>query len=63
METSGMSETLLRDGSYTVLAPTNMAFSYLNQWRLDEMLNDPERVKKVKRLVCEHCEHCEHNQY
>ncbi|XP_025085246.1 transforming growth factor-beta-induced protein ig-h3-like [Pomacea canaliculata] len=46
METSGMSETLLRDGSYTVLAPTNMAFSYLNQWRLDEMLNDPERVKK-----------------
>nr|KAG5711558.1 hypothetical protein BaRGS_016740 [Batillaria attramentaria] len=45
METSGISEVLLRDGRYTVLAPSNRAFSYLNQWRLDKVLNDPERLK------------------
>ena len=47
METSGLSEVLLRDGRYTVLAPTNRAFTYLNQWRLDHMMNDPDRLRKV----------------
>ena len=47
METSGLSELLLQGGRYTVLAPTNKAFTYLNQWRLDEMLNDPDRLRKV----------------
>ena len=47
METSGLSELLLRDGRYTVLAPTNKAFTYLNQWRLDQMMNDPDRLRKV----------------
>ena len=51
METSGLSEVLLRDGRYTVLAPTNKAFSYLNQWRLDEMMNDPDRLRKVGNVV------------
>ncbi|KAL8573227.1 hypothetical protein ACOMHN_006639 [Nucella lapillus] len=46
METSGVSETLLRDGRYTVLAPSNKAFTYLNQWRLDQMMNNPKRLEK-----------------
>ncbi|XP_076446809.1 transforming growth factor-beta-induced protein ig-h3-like [Babylonia areolata] len=46
METSGVSEMLLTEGRYTVLAPTNKAFTYLNQWRLDKMMNNPKRLEK-----------------
>lgn len=57
VETSGLSEILSQHGHYTVLAPTNKAFSYLNQRRLDDMMNDPLRLKKfvgrhiINRLI------------
>jgi hypothetical protein len=47
VETSGLSEVLLRDGHYTVLAPSNQAFTYLNQWRLDALMDDPARLEQV----------------
>ena len=47
IETAGLSDILVRRGRYTVLAPTDKAFSYLNQWRLDQLMNDPKRLKQV----------------
>ncbi|KAK7096874.1 transforming growth factor-beta-induced protein ig-h3-like isoform X2 [Littorina saxatilis] len=61
VESSGLSDLLLREGRFTVLAPTNRAFSYLNQWRLDQMMNNPARLKKfvgrhiINRMIAE-CE-------
>ncbi|XP_076468128.1 transforming growth factor-beta-induced protein ig-h3-like [Babylonia areolata] len=46
VESAGLSELLNEWGRYTVLAPTNRAFSHLDQHRLDRLLNDPERLKK-----------------
>lgn len=46
VETSGVSEWLSIDGRYTVLAPTNRAFTFLNQWRLDKLLNNPRNLQE-----------------
>ncbi|KAL8570301.1 hypothetical protein ACOMHN_011322 [Nucella lapillus] len=46
VESSGLSGMLLRAGRYTVLAPTNLAFSYLDQGKLDQLMNDPDRLQK-----------------
>ncbi|KAK0047816.1 transforming growth factor-beta-induced protein ig-h3, partial [Biomphalaria pfeifferi] len=43
---SGVTEMLLPSGSYTVLAPTNKAFSMLDKKLLQKIIEDPVRLKK-----------------
>ncbi|GFN81510.1 transforming growth factor-beta-induced protein ig-h3-like [Plakobranchus ocellatus] len=49
---SEVAEALLPHGSYTLLAPTDKAFSYLNQGQLHAIRDDPDRLRKfVERHV------------
>ncbi|KAK3740740.1 hypothetical protein RRG08_048982 [Elysia crispata] len=52
LELSGVANTLLPDGHYTLLAPTNRAFKYINQNQLDNLMYHFERLEKfVERHV------------
>ncbi|CAL1531397.1 unnamed protein product [Lymnaea stagnalis] len=49
---SGIAEMLLPDGSYTLTAPNNRAFSKLNEKQLQKIIENPIRLKKfVQRHV------------
>ncbi|GFS08115.1 transforming growth factor-beta-induced protein ig-h3-like, partial [Elysia marginata] len=52
MAISGVSEILLPDGHYTLLAPTNKAFKFINKNQLEDIMADNERLEKfVERHV------------
>lgn len=53
MEVSGLKDDLMKDGSYTVFAPTNEAFAKLSQQDL-EMLLLPENKNKLIEVLKVH---------
>merc|ERR1712001_569008 len=44
---AGLAETLNGDGPFTIFAPTNEAFEKLPQSDLEQLLANPEALKKV----------------
>ena len=47
LTTAKLVETLKSEGPFTVFAPTDEAFAALPEGALDELLKDPERLKRV----------------
>merc|ERR1712193_22910 len=44
---AGLEETLSGDGPFTIFAPTNEAFEKLDQSLVDELMANPEELKKI----------------
>ncbi|MHA1478943.1 MAG: fasciclin domain-containing protein [Promethearchaeota archaeon] len=47
IEVAGLVDTLSNDGPFTLFAPTDDAFSKLPSETLKELLNEPEKLKKI----------------
>jgi len=47
IEVAGLVDTLSNDGPFTFFAPTDDAFSKLPSETLKELLNEPEKLKKI----------------
>lgn len=47
MRDAGLEDTLNKGGSYTVFAPTDIAFESLPEGMLDDLRNDKERLNRV----------------
>ena len=46
-EVAGLVDTLSNDGPFTLFAPTDDAFSKIPSETLKELLNEPEKLKKI----------------
>lgn len=49
LSTAGLTDVLLSDGPYTVLAPTDDAFEALPEDQLAQLLDDPQRLTELLR--------------
>lgn len=47
IEAAGMERALDKNGNYTVFAPTNDAFDALPDGALDELMDDPDRLRNI----------------